>query len=197
MSYEKNKIKIKLNSIITSISSFIIPIFQYVPCTSIWFGIMSVPFLTYLEFFFHNPSILLYDINFLIGTHGFDLVLFGILFYIFSLMYQIVHRKQLIQTGPYKFVRHPQYLAFIIITFGFTVISFQTSPVFNINIGDLNSDMILLYIWIVEVTAYIVLAKVEEFALKARYGQEFLDYKSNVPFMIPFVKLKRYKIKKE
>jgi protein-S-isoprenylcysteine O-methyltransferase Ste14 len=112
-------------------------------------------------------------------------------------MYQIIHRKQLIQRGPYKFVRHPQYLAFIIITFGLTIIAFQTSPVFNFNIGDLNSYMILLYIWIIEVTAYLVLAKVEEFALKARYGQKFLDYESNVPFMMPFIKLKRYKTKKE
>ena len=117
--------------------------------------------------------------------------------YIFSLIYQITHRKQLIQTGPYKFVRHPQYVAFIIITFGLTLIAFQTSPVFNFNIGDLNSYMVLLYIWIAEVIAYLVLAKVEEYALKARYGQEFLDYVNNVPFMIPFLKLKRYKIKKE
>jgi protein-S-isoprenylcysteine O-methyltransferase Ste14 len=168
-----------------------------VPCTAIWFGIMSVPFITYLGFFFQNPEILIYDLNFLVRTHGFYLILIGIMMYITSLIYQITHRKQLIQTGPYKFVRHPQYIAFIIITFGLTLIAFQTSPVFNFNIGNLNSYMVLLYIWIAEVIAYIVLAKIEEFALKARYGQEFLEYVNKVPFMIPFLKLKRYKIKKE
>ena len=42
MSLKGNKIKNKISSVATSLSSILIPFFQYVPCTAIWFGIMSV-----------------------------------------------------------------------------------------------------------------------------------------------------------
>ncbi|MFX0137837.1 MAG: hypothetical protein ACFFDN_29620, partial [Candidatus Hodarchaeota archaeon] len=65
MNQKENKIKNKIVSISTSISSFLVPIFQYVPCTAVWFGIMSVPVITYIALFFQNPGILLYDLRFL------------------------------------------------------------------------------------------------------------------------------------
>jgi len=195
MKINRDKINGKLSSISTSISSFVVPIFQYVPCTGVWFGIMSVPIISYLLLFFQNPGILIYDLNFLFRTHEIYIVLFGLGLYIFSLIYQMTHRKQLIRTGPYKYVRHPQYLAFIIITFGMTLIAFQTIPIFNFNLGDLNDYAVLLYIWIGEVLAFIVLAKIEEFALKNKYGDEFLEYANDVAFMIPFLKIRRNKTK--
>ena len=193
MSLKKNKIKIKISSISTSISSFLIPIFQYVPCTAIWFGIMSVPLITYLGFFFQNPEILKYDYKFLSGTHGFYYVLFGFILYSYSLTHQLTYRKQLIRTGPYKYVRHPQYIAFIFITLGLTLVTFETSPVFNFDIGDLNGYTFIFYVWIGELLAYIILAKIEEIALKAKYGDKFLEYADDVPFMFPLLRLKRNK----
>jgi len=168
-----------------------------VPCTAIWFGIMSVPLITYLEFFFQNPKIIKYDFDFLTKTHGFYFVLFGLIIYIYSLIYQLTHRKQLIRTGPYKYVRHPQYIAFIIITLGLTIVTFDTSPVFNFDLGSLNGYTFIFYVWIGELLAYIILAKIEEIALKAKYGDEFLEYAENVSFMIPFLNSKRNKIEKE
>ncbi|UCD01591.1 MAG: hypothetical protein JSV23_00780 [Promethearchaeota archaeon] len=197
MNIKRYVIKSKIASISTSITSFIIPIFQYVPCTTIWFGIMSVPFITYLVFFFQNPEILLYDIRFMFRTPGIYFTLFGFIFYIYSLLYQLTHRKQLIRSGPYRYMRHPQYLAFIIMTFGMTLIAFQTSPVFNFNLSDINSYTLLFFIWVSEVIAYIFLGKIEDFALKAKYGDEFLDYANSVSFMFPFLKLKRNKIERE
>jgi len=41
MAFESDKIKNKITSISTSIFSILIPIFQYVPCTSVWFGIIT------------------------------------------------------------------------------------------------------------------------------------------------------------
>jgi len=197
MTLERDKIKIKITSISTSISSILIPIFQYVPCTSVWFGIMSVPLISYLAFFFQNPGIIYYDIQFLIRSHGFYIILFGFIMYIYSLIFQLSHRKQLIRKGPYRYVRHPQYLALIIMTFGLTVITFETSPVFNFDIANLNGYTIIFYIWIGEVLVYIVLGKIEDIALKAKYGDQFSKYANDVLFMVPSLKLKRYKIKKE
>jgi len=197
MIHKRIKTKSRIISIFTSISSYLIPIYQYVPCTAIWFGIMSVPFITYLGFFFQNPNILAYDFNFLSKAHGFYLVIFGLILYVYSLIYQLTHRKQLIRTGPYKYLRHPQYIAMIITTLGLTLVTFETSPVFNFNLGNLNGYTIIFYMWIGEVIAYIILGKIEDFALKAKYGDEFLDYANIVSFMIPSLKLKRDKIEKE
>ena len=117
MKLNGDKIKHKISSIFTSFSSILIPIFQYVPCTTIWFGIMSVPLIAYLSLYFQNPGILLYDINFLFRTQGIYFILFGVVIFAYSLFYQLTHRKQLLRKGHYKYVRHPQYIAFIIKTF--------------------------------------------------------------------------------
>lgn len=196
MTLNRDKIKNKVSSIFTSISSILIPFFQYVPCTAIWFGIMSVPLITYLSFFFQNPGILLSDITFLFSSYEIYIILLGFTFCIYSLVYQLTHRKQLIRTGPYKYVRHPQYIALIIMTLGMTLIVFQTSPIFNFNLN-INGFTFIFLIWIGEVLAYIILAKIEDYALKAKFGNEFLDYANNVSFMFPFLKLNRNKIEKE
>ena len=195
MNLKGNKIKNKITSVATSLSSILIPIFQYVPCTAIWFGIMSVPLITYLAFFFQNPGILVSDFAFLFNSYEIYIIILGFMFYIASLIYQLTHRKQLIRTGPYRYVRHPQYIALIIITFGMTLIVYKTSPIVNFDLGiDVYAFMFL--IWTGEVLAYIILAKIEDYALKAKYGDNFLDYANNVSFMIPFFKLKRNVIEK-
>jgi len=157
---------------------------------------MSVPLISYLAFFFQNPSILLYDIRFLVGTYGFYIILFGLILYIYSLVYQISHRSELIKGGPYKIVRHPQYLAFITMTLGMTVVAFQTSPIFEFPVSYESVFSVLFFIWIGEVLAYILLGKIEEIALKAKYGDEFLEYRNRVAFIVPFLKIQGNKIDK-
>jgi len=196
MQREYNKVKNKISSILTSISSILILFMQYVPCTAIWLGIMSVPLISYLVLYFQYPSILLYDLRFLIGTQGFYVVLFGLFLFIYSLIYQLSHRGQLIIKGPYKYVRHPQYLAFIILTLGMTIVAFQTSPIFEFPVSYESRFTILFFIWIGEVVAYILLGKIEEFALKAKYGDEFLEYRNKVAFIVPFLKIPIKKIDK-
>ena len=191
MDFQGSKIKKKIEAISTRISSIIIPIFQYVPCLSIWRGIMSVPLITYLTFFFQNPKILPTDYFFLFQNHGVYFIIFGFLLFVYSLIFQLTHRKQLIRSGPYKYMRHPQYLAFILMTFGMTLIVFQTTPVVEYNPFHLNGHTIILYTWVIEVLAYIILGKIEDIALKAKYGDKFLEYKNTVSFMFPTVKLKK------
>ncbi|MFW9818927.1 MAG: methyltransferase family protein [Candidatus Thorarchaeota archaeon] len=195
MKLNRERLKVKINSSYTTIASILIPIFQYVPCTGVWFGIMSVPFVAYLLLYFQNPGILISDINFLFSSFEIYIFLFGLALFIYSLIHQLTHKKQLIRTGPYKYVRHPQYLAFIIMTFSMTLIAFQTSPIFNFNLGNINGYALILFIWIAEVFAYIILAKIEEYALKVKYGDKFLEYVNDVSFMIPFLKFKRNKTK--
>jgi len=194
MDFRKSKIRKKIEAISTRISSIVIPIFQYVPCLSVWRGIMSVPLITYLILFFQNPKILSTDFFYLFQTPGIYFIIFGFLFFVYSLIFQLTHRKQLIRTGPYKYMRHPQYLAFILMTLGMTIVAFQTTPIFEFPVSYENGFSILFFIWICEVFAYILLGKIEEIALKAKYGTEFLEYRGRVAFIIPFLKVRGNKI---
>lgn len=191
MNSTKKLVKNKILTISTNIFSILIPFFQYVPATAIWFGIMSVPVVTYIFYFFQNPNILIYDIGFLLRTPGTYIAIWGLTIFIYALILQIANRKQLIQKGPYKIVRHPQYIAFIIMTFGMTLVTFQTSPITNLIEFDINPYSMILLIWIIEVLAYIVLAKIEDFALKNKYGKEFVEYQNSVGFMIPNFAMKK------
>ena len=152
---------------------------------------MSIPLISYLLFFFQNPSILEYDLSFFYQFHGTYIAYIGLAFYLYCLIYQITHRKRLIQTGPYKIIRHPQYIAFIILTFGLTLVSFQTYPITIFDPFEVSGYTIIFYVWIAEVLAYITLAKIEDIFLKAKYGEKFLEYAFKVPFMFPFLKLNK------
>ena len=192
MTNKIHKVKDFFRSFAFNTSSILILFAQYVPCASIWFGIMSIPLISYLMLFFQYPTILQHDIIFFLGFYGTYIAYFGLIFYFYCLVYQILHRKKLIRTGPYRFVRHPQYVAFIIFTFGLTSIALQTSPIIPLYIPlETNAYLLIFYIWIAEVLAYIFLAKVEELALKTKYGAEYIEYANQVGFMIPKLNLKK------
>jgi len=197
MNFERSKIKRKIEATTTRVSSISIPIFQYVPCLTIWRGIMSVPLITYLSFFFQNPKILSTDYHFLFQNHGIYFIIFGFWLFVYSIIFQLTHRKQLIRTGPYKYVRHPQYLAFILMTFGMTIIVFQTTPVVDFNPFFLGGYTVIFYTWIIEVLAYVILGKIEDIALKSKYGDDFIDYRNTVFFMFPTIKLKKNNLNHE
>jgi len=178
-----------IGNLSSSISAAIIPIFQFIPCASIWFGIMSVPLLGYLIYFFCYPSIILYDFKFFFA-YGFPwslLALFAGIFALYCFIYQLVHRKKLIKGGPYKIVRHPQYLGFIIMTFCLTMICLRTDPVYTFT-NYLNGYNYIVIIWIIETIAYVILAKIEDISLSKRYGTIFENYKNSVGFMFPSLK---------
>jgi len=189
--FKMSKILEEIKSLSHNISSIIIPALQYVPTASIWRGIMSIPLITYLIFFFQDPTIFRSDFLVFNGYFGTFVAFLGLIVYLYCLIYQIMHRKRLIKTGPYHIVRHPQYLSLIILISGLTFTSFQTSPITIFNPYEINSYLIVFIIWILEVLAYITLAKIEELSLKAKYGEVFTEYINKVPFMYPFLRLNR------
>jgi protein-S-isoprenylcysteine O-methyltransferase Ste14 len=81
-------------------------------------------------------------------------------------------------------------------TLGMTIVAFQTSPIFEISVPYENRFNILIFIWIIEVIAYILLGSIEEIALKAKYGDKFLEYRNRVAFIIPFLKIQGNKLNK-
>lgn len=82
------KRKIKEKAII--ISEFLIPIFQYVPTTSIWLGIMTLPFISYLVYLILDPFIIIHD--FILSFPFNLLVIGGLILFIYSLIF--LYRKK-------------------------------------------------------------------------------------------------------
>lgn len=89
-------------------------------------------------------------------------------------------RGTLVTTGPYSVVRHPQYLAIIILTFGYSFMVIQVATPPHIEIVQK-----VLFVWLIQVLGYIVLAFFEEHCLLHEYGNDYQQYKQKVPFIFP------------
>ena len=136
-----------------------------------------------------NPSIIISDFMFRLPLNL--LVIGGLILFIYSLIFLYRNKNGLVERGPYKYIRHPQYLGIMIMTFALTLSCFYTTPIF-LNNAIIN-HAVIVGIWIAEVIAYIILAKIEEIHLKSKFGESYMNYLHSVPFLIPFLKLKRSK----
>ena len=87
--------------------------------------------------------------------------------------WQKIHASggHLVTDGIYSFVRHPQYLGFLLLTLGM-LLQWVTIPT--------------ALMWPVLAVLYHRLAKEEEKELEERFGEEYLKYKRRVSMFIPF-----------
>lgn len=85
-------------------------------------------------------------------------------------LYEAQRRGALAISGPYDYIRHPQYAGFVLVMAGFlvqwpTLLTFAMFPVL--------------------VAMYVRLAKQEEKETRARFGAEFDRYAARVPRFVP------------
>ena len=135
-----------------------------------------------LNIFSHDSGHLWHTLFGLKGNPHFDP--FHILSYVFilggffllsaawSVLYKAQKTKTLATTGPYKWVRHPQYVAFILVMFGF-LLQWPT--------------LLTLIMFPILVYFYIYLAKREEVEVSKEFGEEYKSYMRAVPAFIPHV----------
>lgn len=90
-----------------------------------------------------------------------------------EILYKAQKKRRLAVTGIYTYIRHPQYLAFILIIFGFLV----QWPTF------ITLLMAPVLIW-----RYIHLAKLEELEMKKRFGALYVKYQKRTHGFIPSLK---------
>jgi len=113
------------------------------------------------------------------GIHLFSEALIVIGFILLSaswkVLYQAQRTGQVATTGPYAYVRHPQYVGFIIIMLGFL---FQW-PTF-----------LTIIMFPVLVTMYILLARREERESIAFFGNVYASYAAKTPAFLPVFILK-------
>ena len=102
-------------------------------------------------------------------------LIIGILLIIFGWRKIYKSKGQLVTTGVYGRVRHPQYLGFLLLTLGML---FEWTTIFT------------LLLWPVLAILYYRLAKEEDKENEQRFGEEYRKYKSMVPMFIPRVRTK-------
>ena len=177
-------------------AGYFVPFVQSLPALGGWVGLMTLPFATYLIMFFMNLPVSLVDVlsaffapfPILIPERAF--IIIGLFLLVYSVAYLRIKRKVgLVTSGPYRLIKHPQYLGMILTTLGLT--SWSVWILNNtFGVGFLSPSQTIC-VWFIELLAYIFLAHVEELFLSRNYGKIFSDYRSQVPFLIPFLKTNR------
>ena len=87
-----------------------------------------------------------------------------------GVLYEAQRRHELATSGPYARVRHPQYLGFILIMFGF-LLQWPT--------------LVTLAMFPVLVYMYATLARREELQAAAEFGEQYAGYAKRTPGFIP------------
>ena len=95
----------------------------------------------------------------------------GILLVIYGWKQIYQAKGKLVTTGLYSWIRHPQYVGFLLITLGLCV-QWLT--------------ILTLALWPVLALLYYRLSKTEDREVEAQFGEEFRGYKQKVPGFIPF-----------
>jgi protein-S-isoprenylcysteine O-methyltransferase Ste14 len=84
----------------------------------------------------------------------------------------IKKNHELITTGPFKIIRHPQYLCQIVLDLGATAATF--------------SYLVGIFA-LIEIPIYIMRASLEDKLLAKYFSEKFSDYKKKSGFMFPFI----------
>ena len=105
------------------------------------------------------------------------IMLIGILLIIFGWRKNFKAKGELVTTGIYAYVRNPQYLGILLLTFG-------------MNIQWLT--ILTLLLWPALVIVYYRLAKEEAKEIEEKFGEEYLKYKQKVPMFIPRLQIRKH-----
>jgi protein-S-isoprenylcysteine O-methyltransferase Ste14 len=100
--------------------------------------------------------------------------------------------RGLVTSGPYRFIRHPQYLGMILVMLAST--SWSVWILTNtFGMGFLTPTQ-TIGVWVFALLAYIVLAYLEEQTLSRQFGVVYTSYQRQTPFLIPFIKPQKKEI---
>ena len=169
---------------VLGITSYLLPLVSSIP--PFWGGIMTLPFLFYLVGLIGNLQATIYPEN----VFNLAAILGSLILVIYCVTYLWRQKKQvgLVTTGPYRFVRHPQYFSVTIFTF---IMTYQSVWILQntFGIGWLTVDQTIL-LWIAMLVAYVGIAWIEERHLSKLFGPSWEEYRNQVGFLIPNVHFK-------
>jgi len=175
---------------VSSIIAALLPFVQSIPPLAVWGGLMTVPFIGYIVLLFTSSPSQFFEAIFLIFFGGFPweqiIAILGISLLVYSVVHMRLAKKEgLIKSGPYSFVRHPQYLGVVLFTLTLTTRSYWIGK--NTFGMSWISPELTVVIWFGTLIAYISLALVEELHLTKMFASEYEEYKEETGFLVPFV----------
>jgi protein-S-isoprenylcysteine O-methyltransferase Ste14 len=189
-------ISARIRSRVLRFAGYLVPLVQSLPALGSWVGLMTLPFVAYLFAFFTNLPVSLVDISSAFFAPSPILILervfiiTGFFLLVSSVAFLRIKRNEgVVTSGPYRMVRHPQYLGMILSTLGLTSWSVWILNT-TFGVGFLSASQ-TIGVWFLELLAYIFLALIEELFLAGNHGESFDNYKNQVPFLIPFLKTSR------
>jgi protein-S-isoprenylcysteine O-methyltransferase Ste14 len=91
--------------------------------------------------------------------------------------------KRIVDSGVYRFSRHPQYLGWIVWSYGMMLFASNVLPV----MGGENPGAGLP--WVITTLIIVCVALGEEITMKRTLGEEYGSYRRRTPFMFPVPKL--------
>jgi hypothetical protein len=140
------------------------------------FGYGGVYTLTYLLAGLIGENLFALVFHFFILPLSSIVMLIGMLLVVFG--WRRIHKakNQLVTTGIYGYVRHPQYLGFLLITLGM-----------NIQWTTLTT----LLLWPALVVLYYHLAKKEDEEMEEKFGEEYQTYSRSTPMFIPRLRIRK------
>lgn len=167
----------------TLISAFLF-VFQYIPVAGPWYGLMIFPLITYISgLAWAHPDFIGAEINLLLFSErlmfGRIVAVTGFMFFLVASVQFLRKKGEVITTGIYSIVRHPQYFGMAVITLGISMMSIRYSGL----------DHRVLYVWLIQVLGYVLLAAYEERYLLRNHKREYQQYKNEVPFVFPIPRL--------
>ena len=105
----------------------------------------------------------------------------GLVIFLVAFIQFLIKRGRLITRGLYSVVRHPQYLGITVMTLGISMMSIQFA----------GWHPEVLYVWLIQVFGYVLLAASEEQHLLKEYEREYQPYRQRVPLIFPIPRLTR------
>jgi protein-S-isoprenylcysteine O-methyltransferase Ste14 len=190
----------KVKAGLLNVSGYLVLLLQQIPPLGVYPALMTLPVFLYLlvlasQFPWSIPnaiiegiqmSILMYPLETIVAVAGLVLV-------IYSIVYLYTHRKEgLVTTGPYRFIRHPQYAGFILLTLGLTSLSYNLLRN-TFGMGWLTPEATLA-LWFVQLAIYFGLALIEESHLAKTFGTGYATYKEKTSFLLPLKSLGYFEI---
>ena len=209
---KENSYSIKIKEILGKLNLWLSSIFIYVPILA---GILTPMFIyfpiAYLSWkifsFVCRTRISYYDYYnswFVINPDDTSLILtlivietiifiFGLFIFLWGLIHLAKARRSninIVQTGPYKFIRHPQNLGILIMSFPFVlyipefILNFLNLPFYH----DLGIRVADFLSWILFSLIIIVICDFEERIMIKKFPLEYNNYKDKAGFLFPRIR---------
>jgi protein-S-isoprenylcysteine O-methyltransferase Ste14 len=185
----------KIKTGLLNVGGYLVLLLQQIPPLGVYPALMTLPVFIYLlilasQFPWSIPNAIIEGIQMSFLLYPLEIVvsIAGLVLAIYAVVYLQKHRNErLVTTGPYRFIRHPQYAGFILLTLGLTALSYNLLKN-TFGIGWLTPEATLI-LWFGQLAIYITLALIEESHLTKTFGDSYTTYKQNSSFLLPLKSL--------